>query len=108
MKKDMVISVRCYSTDLAVLVKYAESKGIEIKSISQVVGSLIEEIANKVGTTTTTEEASRYLRKKFGNVGRSKNQRSMFENLLDEELTTNSTEDVEDVVKNAISKRRKF
>ena len=108
MKKDLVLTVRLRSVDLAALVKYSEMSGEYPKSMSELVNTAVAtlaSVAREKGFETTVSEALELLEERFGMAGRSRNKRSVLENLLTESLKTHDHSDIEKIVHDAMVKK---
>ena len=109
-KKDIVLSVRVRSTDLARLLIQARESGWQPEAASHLVQACVELMASRVKAEVSVEDARQLLREAFGDVGTHRNRRAAFENLIREavpsDLSTSRDEDIEEAVKSALRRTR--
>ena len=114
MKKDLVIHARTTHVTLATLVKYAEMTTGLPRTKAEVVNAAVElvaqHVAPKLEEQFTTASAKEYLERVLP-TGGVRVPRNLYSNLLEEELgefPRERRDELEEVIKQAVNKRRNF
>ena len=109
-KKDVVLSVRVRSVDLARLLIQARENGWQPEAASHLVQACVELVASQIAVEVSVEDARGMLREAFGDVGTHRNRKVAFENLIREVVSSDldacRDEEIEEAVKSALRRTK--